>query len=368
MSNIEKQLVPFIEAWKSYNREIGNAYRKYTNLQKTPQVPSSNKFPCLDDVDKVFETTIKPILKRFFETYQLIHEGIGDPKAIMIYKTYIKEWWPDSNKGLLSPRIAYFHLLESEKDVFEVLRNMATNYTNLEEYLQETDEAKSRMLSKILLQRTINIQKISVLIPFPTKSPSLKEVVEGTDEETKKLIWTLLKELDSPSMFQRKVYEQWEHLRRTISTLIDWMKSQEKELSKAEMGEQVAETGKGNIRAETVNIVNVIGSASAKIGQIQQAGAKAELEATTGKDGYEELREVLQLLKKSVDKLGLRSQKKAKLQEQIKEIDREISSSKPNDKFVTKCLGFIKRILVEVPSHMIAIQLVERIKNLETLF
>ncbi|HHT9124372.1 MAG TPA: hypothetical protein ACFYD6_00985 [Candidatus Brocadiia bacterium] len=135
---------------------------------------------------------------------------------------------------------------------------------------------------------------------------------------------------------------------------------EKEELRQAEKG---AEPGKEGIGNKTVKIENISNS-----NIVIQLADKAKQEATIGKDGYEELKEVLQSLKESVDKLGLEFQKKTELQEQIKEIDREMSSSKPNDKFITKCLGFIKGILVEVPSHMIAIQLVARIKDLETLF
>lgn len=157
--------------------------------------------------------------------------------------------------------------------------------------------------------------------------------------------------------------------REIISTLESYFSYQyvrmlkDLEHAEAKKSEKVAEPGKEGIGGKNVSIRDIRNS---KV--IIQLADKAKQEATTCKDRYEELKEVLQLLKESVDKLGLGSQRKTELQEQIKEIDREMSSSKPNDKFITKCLGFVKGILAEVPSHMIAIQLVERIKDLKTLF
>lgn len=111
---------------------------------------------------------------------------------------------------------------------------------------------------------------------------------EGDSIESIKKIWedNGMESIDlsgRPSIISKDNKEQLERL-------FDFRVKGMEKLSKAEKGEKPAETGKGDIRAETVNIVNVTGSA--EIGQIQQAGTKANQEATTGKDRYEEPREV----------------------------------------------------------------------------
>ena len=79
--------------------------------------------------------------------------------------------------------------------------------------------------------------------------------------------------------------------------------------------------------------------------QIQQGSPEATQVATFNENRYEELKEVIQSLKESIDQFGIDQQQKSKLQTDIQMIEAQISSSKPNATIITECLDSIKRIL-----------------------
>ena len=79
--------------------------------------------------------------------------------------------------------------------------------------------------------------------------------------------------------------------------------------------------------------------------QIQQGSPEATQVATFNENMYEELKEVIQSLKESIDQLGIDQQQKSELQADIQKIEAQISSSKPKATIITESIGSIKRIL-----------------------
>jgi len=86
--------------------------------------------------------------------------------------------------------------------------------------------------------------------------------------------------------------------------------------------------------------------------QIQQASPEATQVGTVNEDRYEELKEVIQSLKESIDKLDLESQDKSDIQAEIQTIEAQMSSSKPKVTIITECLGSIRRILEGAASSL----------------
>lgn len=90
---------------------------------------------------------------------------------------------------------------------------------------------------------------------------------------------------------------------------------------------------------------NIIYIGEMRNSQIQQGSPEATQVATFNENMYEELKEVIQSLKESIDQLGIDQQQKSELQADIQTIEAQRSSSKPKAAIITECLGSIKRIL-----------------------
>jgi len=88
--------------------------------------------------------------------------------------------------------------------------------------------------------------------------------------------------------------------------------------------------------------------------QIQQASPEATQVPVIGEDKYEELKEIIQSLKDSIDQLGIKPQQKADLQAEIQKIEAQMSSSKPKARIITECLGSIRRIIEGATSSVFA--------------
>ena len=88
--------------------------------------------------------------------------------------------------------------------------------------------------------------------------------------------------------------------------------------------------------------------------QIQQASPGAKQVTTIDESKYEQLKEFLQSLKESIERLELEPQQKSDLQAEIQTIDAQISSSEPKYTVITECLGTIRRILEGVAGSAIA--------------
>ncbi|MCD6317816.1 hypothetical protein J7M02_01960 [Candidatus Aerophobetes bacterium] len=107
--------------------------------------------------------------------------------------------------------------------------------------------------------------------------------------------------------------------------------------------------------------VNIISIGQMTDSQIQQASPSAKQEITINEARYEELKEVIKTLKKSVDRLGLKAQQKSDLQAEIETIDAQMASSKPKATVITECLTSIRRILEGTAINIIAPSLLSQI-------
>jgi hypothetical protein len=107
--------------------------------------------------------------------------------------------------------------------------------------------------------------------------------------------------------------------------------------------------------------VNIISVGQMISSQIQQTSPEATQVVTVGESRHEELKEVIQSLKKSIEQLGLSPQQKSDLQAEIQTIDAQMSSSKPKATIITECLGTIRRILEGAVSSTIASGLLSKI-------
>ena len=95
--------------------------------------------------------------------------------------------------------------------------------------------------------------------------------------------------------------------------------------------------------------------------QIQQGSPEATQVATFNENKYEELKEVIQSLKESIDQLGIDQQQKSELQADLQTIEAQISSPKPKTAIITNCIGSIKRILEGAASSALASSLLSKI-------
>lgn len=68
-----QEVKSFLDAWDDYNQDIKKALLKCQS--EPPPVLSSKKFKSLNELDKLFESTINPIVERFFKRNLLVLKG-----------------------------------------------------------------------------------------------------------------------------------------------------------------------------------------------------------------------------------------------------------------------------------------------------
>lgn len=100
--------------------------------------------------------------------------------------------------------------------------------------------------------------------------------------------------------------------------------------------------------------VNIISVGQMINSQIQQASHGATQVAITDEIKQEQLKELLQSLKESVDQLELEPQQESDLHAEIQTIDAQMSSSNPKNTVITECLGSIRKILEGATGSAIA--------------
>ena len=103
-----------------------------------------------------------------------------------------------------------------------------------------------------------------------------------------------------------------------------------------------------------VNTLNIISVGQMTNSQIQQANSEATQISTITESKYEELKQVIQVLKESIEKLELPPQDKSDIRALIQKIDTQMSSSRPKSVIISeslKSLSSIKRILEGVASN-----------------
>lgn len=111
--------------------------------------------------------------------------------------------------------------------------------------------------------------------------------------------------------------------------------------------------------------VNIIHIGQMINSQIQQASPDSTQVVTIGEEKNEEVKEVLQSLKKSIDQLGLNLQQKSDLQAEIQTIEAQVSSSKPKADIIAICRDSIIRILEGASGGVIAFKFIEILRNLK---
>ena len=107
--------------------------------------------------------------------------------------------------------------------------------------------------------------------------------------------------------------------------------------------------------------VNIISIGQMVNSQIQQASPEATQVVTIDERRYEELKQVIQSLRESIDKLGLEPLQKSDLQAEIQTIEVQMSSSKPKATIISECLGSIRRILEGAGGSVLASILLSKI-------
>ena len=107
--------------------------------------------------------------------------------------------------------------------------------------------------------------------------------------------------------------------------------------------------------------VNIIQVEQMTNSQILQSSPGAVQAITFAQGKYDKLKEMLQVLKESMDQLNLKAQQKSDLQADIQTIEAQMLSSKPKATIITESLGSIRRILEGAVGSAIASSLLSKI-------
>lgn len=109
-------------------------------------------------------------------------------------------------------------------------------------------------------------------------------------------------------------------------------------------------------------VINIISAEQISHSQIQQA-SPAATQALLHEDKHDEVEQLLQSLRDSIDDLGLADQDKTDLQAEIQTIEAQTAKSKPSRTIITESLTSIKGILEKVAAVVLAQALLQRIAN-----
>lgn len=110
-------------------------------------------------------------------------------------------------------------------------------------------------------------------------------------------------------------------------------------------------------------VVNIITAERIVHSQIQQA-SRAASQVALAENKYEQLGELIESLKESIEQLSLGHQDKTDLQAEIQTIEAQMSKSKPGRTIVTDSLRSIKGILEKVGASLVAQALLQRVQDL----
>ena len=134
--------------------------------------------------------------------------------------------------------------------------------------------------------------------------------------------------------------------------------TRDREIGISHWGVRAVEEALSNPGRPTHYFPPVINIGDVKNSQIQIGSHEAIQVATFNENRYEELKEVIQSLKESIDQLNIDQhidqQQMSKLQADIQTIEEQISSSKPKATIITGHLDSIKRILEGAAGNAIA--------------
>ena len=107
--------------------------------------------------------------------------------------------------------------------------------------------------------------------------------------------------------------------------------------------------------------VNIIAIDKMINSQIQQASPSATQVVTIDEKRYDELKEIINTLNKSIDELSLKRIHRTDLQAEIQTIEAQMSSSNPKAAIITESLKYVKRILEGVTGSTLAYTLINQI-------
>lgn len=107
--------------------------------------------------------------------------------------------------------------------------------------------------------------------------------------------------------------------------------------------------------------VNIIHVNQMTNSQIVQSSPGATLAMEFAQEKYDELKEVLQALKESIDQFNLQTSQKSDLQADIQTIEAQMLSSKPKATIIRESLSSIRRILEGAVGSTIASSLLSKI-------
>lgn len=140
--------------------------------------------------------------------------------------------------------------------------------------------------------------------------------------------------------------------------------TRDREIAISHWGVRAVEEALGNPDRPThyfPAVINITSIGTMTDSQLQIDSSGATQVATFKDNRYEELKEVIQSLKESIDQLGIDQQQKSELQVDIQTIEAQMSSPKPKTAIITDCIDSIKRILEGAASSALASSLLSKI-------
>lgn len=109
--------------------------------------------------------------------------------------------------------------------------------------------------------------------------------------------------------------------------------------------------------------VNIISVGTMVNSHIQQAGAGAKQKIEIEQQSYDEIRAVLDEIKRAVDSIGLTTQAQKDIQSDIATALAQLSASRPKPTIITECLHSIRSILESAAGSVIAAPLIGKISH-----
>jgi hypothetical protein len=110
-------------------------------------------------------------------------------------------------------------------------------------------------------------------------------------------------------------------------------------------------------------VINIISVEKMINSQIQQGSPGASQFVVIGEEKYEEIKQLLKMLKES-DQSELSPQQKSELDAEVKTIDAQMSSSKPKNTIITECLISLRNILEGATGSVLATVFLNKISAL----
>ncbi len=142
---VKEQVETFLKAWDNYLIEIKTAFlTEIPHRRKGPSEPLSNKkFNSLKEVDRYFQSYVKPVVERFFKRNPSIRRNSGEPQDIEIYNRYadrcpyLLKPYTVGRPGPASPRILFDRSIESREDIWLFVESCHFGGSGIAEFMEE---------------------------------------------------------------------------------------------------------------------------------------------------------------------------------------------------------------------------------------